>query len=147
MPEPPRAVLIWRVHLAADDPGRAVLVVAAACTAAMLCQSLFLNWLFSAFSCLVLLGATAEFLFPIHFRLDESGAEMRNLHNWRRIAWVDVKKAYLLEDGVKLSPLAVPSRLEHFRGVFLRFGEGEGSRESVLTAVKQHRNAVGSRAD
>ena len=134
-------LLAWSVHLAASRPRRAAVIVLVALASALLCHQLFGNLLFALFSCAVILAATAEFLFPIRFQLDSEGAEMRNLHNWRRIAWVDVKKAYLLEDGLKLSPLGVRSRLENFRGVFLRFGPG-GDREAVLAVVKACRDAA-----
>ncbi len=139
--------LEWQVHLARTQPARAAVVVGAALLSAGLCFFLFRNWLYAGFCVLALLGATSEFLLPIRYRLDEEGAEMRNLHNWRRIAWSEVKKAYLLEDGVKLSPLGVRTRLEPFRGVFLRFGEGHGSQEEVLSAVRRFRDAVRSNAD
>lgn len=137
----------WRVHLARRQPGKAALVVVLALASAVLCYTLFRNLLFAAFTLTALVGATAEFLFPIRYRLDAEAAEMRNLHNWRRISWAEVRKAYLLEDGIKLSPLAVATRLEAFRGVFLRFGEGESSREALRAHVRRFRDAVRSDAD
>ena len=132
----------WRVHLARTEPRKAAVVLGAAVAAAALCFLLFMNWAFALFSALVLVAGTAEFLFPIRYRLTPEAAEMHNLHNWRRIEWTEVKKAYLLDDGVKLSPLEVPTRLEPFRGVFLRFGEGPGERDRVLAAVRRYRDAV-----
>lgn len=137
----------WQVHLARSRPGRAIWVLVAAFVSAALCFFLFHNWLYAGFCVVAILSATTEFLFPIRYRLDSEGAEMRNLHNWRRIAWSEVKKAYLLEDGVKLSPLGLKTRLEQFRGVFLRFGPAPGTQEEVVAAVRRFRDAVRSNAD
>lgn len=140
-------VLEWQVHLARSRPDRAVWVVIAAFASSALCFLLFHNWLYAGFCIIAIVSATTEFLFPIRYRLDAEGAEMRNLHNWRRIAWSEVKKAYLLEDGVKVSPLGMKTRLEPFRGVFLRFGPSPGTQEEVLAAVRRFRDAVRSNAD
>ena len=137
----------WQVHLARRQPGRAVLLLLGTLSCSLLCFSLFRNWLFALFTAGALLAATSEFLFPIRYRLTAEAAEMRNLHNWRRITWAEVRKAYLLDDGIKLSPLAVPNRLESFRGVMLRFGPGAGEREALLTVVRGYRDAVRSDAD
>jgi hypothetical protein len=146
-PSPDEETLTWTVHLARAQPTRAIAVVCVALAAAGLCLMLFHSLPFALFSLLVVVGGTAEFLFPIRYRLTEEAAEMRNLHNWRRIEWETVRKAYLLEDGVKLSPLCARTRLEPFRGVFLRFGVGEGEREAVLAAVRRFRDRARSDAD
>jgi hypothetical protein len=137
----PGPVLEWTVHLARDRPGRAAVVVLTLLLAAGLCFTLFRSPLFALLTAAVLLGATSEFLLPIRYRLDNQGAESANLHNRRRISWRDVRKAYLLEDGIQLSPFDQPTRLEAFRGVFLRFGPG-GDRETVLAAVRERREAA-----
>lgn len=139
--------LRWRVHLARRRPGWAGLVVVATAISMLLCWHLFGSLLFVLCTGLALVGATAEFLFPIHYYLGPDGAESRNLHNWRRIAWTDVQKAYLLDDAVKLSPLRLPTRLEPFRGVLLRFGEEPGTKEAVLDAVREFRERAGRDAD
>lgn len=131
--------MCWRVHLAVERPGRAALLVAVALGSGALCYSLFGNWVFALASAGVLLAATAEFLFPVSYRLDEAGAEMRCLFGGRKMDWSEVRKAYLVEAGVKLSPLPRRSRLEAYRGVFLRF---EGNRDEVLAAVRRHRERL-----
>ena len=146
-PVPTGEVLEWRVHLARHQPAKAALVLLAAAVSAALCFFLFLSWPFALFTVVALVAATSEFLCPIRYRLDAEAAEMRNLHNWRRITWREVKKAYLLEDGIKLSPLETQTRIEPFRGVFLRFGPGSGSREAVLAAVRSFRDGVRSEPD
>jgi len=132
----PASPLKWRVHLAAAQPRRAALVVSAGIGAAALCLVLFGNWLFALLTVVMLFSATSEFLLPVSFTLDETGAEMRHRFGIRRMGWQEVRKAYLQPDGIKLSPLGRRTRLEAFRGVFLRFA---GNQDEVLAAVRRYR--------
>ncbi len=136
--------LEWSVHLARTAPHKVAVVILAIVVSAALCFYLFHNLLFAGFVAIALVGATAEFLFPIRYRVNAAGVEMRNLHQLRRMEWREVRKAYLQPDGVKLSPLALPTRLEAFRGILLRFGPGAGSEEAVLAAIRKFRDAVRS---
>jgi len=136
------APLEWQVHLARGNPARAAVVAALIGVSAWLCLHLFQNGLLAIATILVLLGATAEFLFPIHYRLTAEAAEFRNLHTLRRIAWTDVRKAYRLDHGVYLSPFERASRLDAFRGVLLRFSADGAEKEAVLAAVRAARAAA-----
>ena len=84
----------------------------------------------------VLVSAVAEFLFPVTYRLSPQGAELRGLLQHRAIAWTEVRRAYCLPFGVKLSPLDRPGRLEPFRGLLLRFAENDSQ---VLAFIRQAR--------
>jgi hypothetical protein len=88
----------------------------------------------------VVIGSVSEFLFPVRHRLTVRGAEVRSAFSASSISWSQVRKCYLLPDGVKLSPLETPSRLEVFRGVFLRFADNQ---DEVLEFVRQARDAAG----
>lgn len=52
------------------------------------------------------------------------------------IKWENVKRCYVDDLGVKLSPLDRASRIEAFRGVYLRFGDNQ---DAVIEAVKSLR--------
>ena len=133
----PTPGLTWRVHLMRECPERLPWVLAILLAAGALAYVLFWNPLIALAVVAILGGAVGEYLFPIEYRLTPETAEMRNGLSWRRIAWSDVRRTAVLEDGVKLSPLTRPSRLEATRGVFLRF---HGNRDAVLAAVERFRN-------
>ena len=135
--------LEWAVHLATQRPERAVIIAAAALAVGWLSWQLFRNPVMTAFSIAVLFAATAEFLFPVRYRLNAEGAELRNLHNWRRIAWTEVKKVYTGEREIKLSPLEHGGRREAYRGVLLHCPD---NRDEVLAFVRRHRDAAAPRA-
>ena len=129
--------LMWEVHRARGRVGQAVVVIAAALAAGAVCMALFRSLPFALFSVVAVLGATAEFLFPIRYRLNAEGAELRNLHNWRRMGWEEVKKVYVGEREIKLSPLTRPGRRENFRGVLLLCPENQ---EAVLALISHYRS-------
>ena len=112
-------------------------LAAAAC--AVLALAILSSPVLALGSIFVVAAATGEFLFPIHYRLGPEGAEMRHGLARRRMEWADVRKAYLLADGVRLSPFDYPSRLEAYRGILLRFEE---NRDAVVEAVRRYRDWV-----
>jgi hypothetical protein len=142
-------VLAWRVHLARRRPLHALIVVVVILAV--------MGWAGVVFSFdkdgklrpsimpalvfgLILAGALSELLFPISYRLTGKGAYRRNFLSATQIEWRSVRKCYLAADGVKLSPLPRPTRLEAFRGVFLRFGDD--NREEIIARVTQLRDAA-----
>ncbi len=78
----------------------------------------------------------SDFLLPVRFELWPDRAVCRMLLKSAEIKWADVKQCYLDDYGVKLSPLGTASRLEAFRGVYLRFADNE---PEVIKAVKELR--------
>ncbi len=88
-------------------------------------------------SVLLLVSATCDFLFPMTFELTEEGVCSNGLLRRDYIAWKEVLRVLPLPDGVLLSPLPTPSRLDAFRDVTLRFAieEEEGDRKSAEEAI------------
>jgi hypothetical protein len=62
------------------------------------------------------------------------GLESRFLGMTRRFTWDQFRSYYPDRNGVLLSPFVRPSRLENFRGFYLRF---DGQSEDVLRVVKE----------
>jgi hypothetical protein len=138
------ADLEWRIWLARRQPAQAVAVVVALFATAGWAFILFHHLLPVLVAAFLLLGAVAEFLFPIRYRLTPQGAEARNLFCWRRITWAEVKRVSILGTEVRLSPLARPGGREPFRGVVLRC---EANPEAILAAVRHFAPHVRTKAD
>jgi hypothetical protein len=134
--------LEWRVHLAPSRPYQAAGAMLAAVLAGAAAWVLFRNPLLALGAAAVVIGAVSEFLFPICYCLSKRGAEVRYGLARFFIAWPQVRKCYLFPDGLKLSPLGTPGRLEAFRGVFLRFTDNE---DGVIAYVQEARDAAGQR--
>jgi len=135
-PKADDVVLSWTLHLAREHPAKQILVVASLLTAATAGYYL-LGVLGIVASLVVISSSIAEFLFPVSYRISTSGAECRSALRRERIEWSSVKACYLDESGVKLSPLGYPTRLEAFRGVYLRFADDNA--ETVIAAVRKLR--------
>lgn len=128
-------VLTWTVHLARKHPLKSA--VALAMIALASCAGYYaMGALASIVVGVVMVAALADFLFPMKFILTRESAACRMLFKSSEIKWDNVARCYLDDTGVKLSPLNRQSRLEAFRGVYLRF---DHNRQQVIDAVKSLR--------
>jgi hypothetical protein len=130
-----QAILSWTVHLACTQPAKSIVSVAficAATTAGCFVAGPFAAGLVAA----ALVASLADFLFPVRYVITRDKASCKMLAKGTEIRWADVKRCYLDNCGVKLSPLDRVSRLEAFRGVYLRFA---GNKDEVIEIVKSLR--------
>lgn len=128
-------VLSWTVHLARENPIRLLTaLIAIMSTVAFAYYVIGLAGAIAA--AFMMLSALADFLFPVTFVLNSEGAEARMLLKKAAISWGNVKRYYLDNQGIKLSPLDRVTRIEAFRGVYLRFKD---NKEEVIATVKSLR--------
>ncbi|MEN6371034.1 MAG: hypothetical protein ABFD64_03390 [Armatimonadota bacterium] len=125
-------VLRWQVHLAKEQPRKLMVVIAAIIAMTALSCVWFRSPIAVIVTVLVLVGALSDFLLPMTFVITTKHVSAYTLAGKRMMAWEDVRKCYIDESGVKISPLPKASRLEAYRGVYLRFGD---NREEVIAAV------------
>lgn len=137
--------LKWTVHLAKQERAKAMVVVAVALLSGVLSAMILGGWLAFLIGPIVVFGSAAEFLIPVHFKLNQDGASRRCFLSVSHIEWADVKRVLEDESGVKLSPLPDSSRMAPFRGVFLR---PIGNRQEILDCISywrgKHAEDVGS---
>jgi len=131
-------ILTWKVHILRESPGKMLLIAPVVFGGLLASCVVFQSLLFVGIGLLLFMSALAEFLFPISFEINRHGASARTLLGRTYIEWDRVKKYYLDDRGIKLSPLGRPSRLEAYRGVYLRFGR---NRDEVIEAVRRMRDA------
>lgn len=125
-------ILSWTVHLARQHPCKLVCSLGLVALAA--CAGFWVIGLLGSLAVITVMTASlADFLFPVRFELTPDGAACKMLFKSAQINWSCVRRCYLDDSGVKLSPLAGVSRLEAFRGVYLRFN---GNQQQVISAVK-----------
>lgn len=93
-----------------------------------------------AFAAALLLASLAPYLLPTRWEIHEDG--VRQIMGPYRVhrRWEEFRNFYWDEVGVKLSTFSRRSRLEPYRGMFLRFARGgaAGSRDEVLALVRRH---------
>ncbi len=134
-------ILAWKVHLLREEPRKVFLIAPVVLASLVVSYFLFHSLLPPAIALLLFASALSEYLFPIRYEITSQGATARTLAGRTTIGWDRVKKYYLDDRGIKLSPLPTSGRLEAYRGVYLRFG---GCRDDVIEVVRRMRDAASS---
>ncbi|MCK4321305.1 hypothetical protein KAX08_02165 [candidate division WOR-3 bacterium] len=86
----------------------------------------FLSILFLGFSLL-------PYYTPTTYRLNKDGIEVKKVFYTIKKSWSNFRSFYPDKNGVLLSPFPIPTRLENFRGIYIRF---RGNGEEVLSVVE-----------
>jgi hypothetical protein len=90
-------------------------------------------------SLIFLLGSLSSFFFPTTFTLDDEKVRVKRVFTTITRAWNAFRGFYWDKNGVQLTPFSHPSRLDSYRGLFLKFG---GNKEEVLDFIKSHLKSV-----
>jgi len=72
-------------------------------------------------SILILLGALCPFFLPTDYELTSDKVKVRFFFSQKEKEWSFYRSFYVDKNGVLLSPFERPSRLENFRGIYIRF--------------------------
>ncbi|UCD17974.1 MAG: hypothetical protein JSV44_03455 [Candidatus Zixiibacteriota bacterium] len=100
--------------------------------------------LFTILAFLIMTGSLAAFFFPTRYTLTEKEIFVKtatqNLHK----KWSQYRTYYPDRNGILLSPFARPSRLENFRGLYIRFWN---NRDDVVAYVKKMIEKGGTMTD
>lgn len=129
----PRA-LQWRSWPIVDDFPRSLVLLAALAGSAAAVGVAFGGLGYALLAAALLSISLGRYLLPTAFELDQSGAAARFAGQRRRMAWGEAKRVSVQRRGVYLSPFERPSRLESFRGLFLRFA---GNANEVVRFVER----------
>ena len=124
----------WNVRPSDKEPTKKWGVILVALIAFGLGLLVFKTLVFAVLGAAIILISTAEFWLGTSYKLDPKGASARTGASMTGLEWPDVKRAVAEKDGIKLSPLGTSSRLEAFRGVFLKYGD---HKEQVTDMVRR----------
>ncbi len=89
--------------------------------------------LLTMLSVVIMLGSLSPFFLPTHYQLDEKKVKVKFFFNTKEKEWIAFRSFYADKNGVLLSPFERPSRLENFRGLYVRFNQ---NKEEVIDFVK-----------
>jgi len=89
--------------------------------------------LFLVLSVVIMLGSLSPFYLPTRYELTEDKVKVNYVFHSMEKSWTSYRSYYPDKNGVLLSPFPRPSRLESFRGVYIRFA---GNKEEVLGFIK-----------
>ena len=92
------------------------------------------SYFFTVLSVVIMLGSLSPFFLPTNYELSDDRILVKFLFNNKIKEWREYRSFYVDKNGVLLSPFGTPSRLENFRGLYLRFNQ---NKEDVVNFVKE----------
>jgi len=90
---------------------------------------------FAILAFLILTGSLTGFYFPTRYRFTDEDIFIKTVTQTAHKKWSQYRTYYPDKNGVLLSPFVRPSRLENFRGVYIKYWN---NRDEVLAYVKEH---------
>lgn len=93
--------------------------------------------IYGILSILILSLSLLNYFTPTEYILNDEGVKVKRVLNKEEIRWDKIRSYYPDKNGVLLSPFPVPSRLENFRGTFIKFS---GNRDEVLEYIRKKMN-------
>jgi len=76
-------------------------------------------------SVVIMLGSLSSFFLPTYYELDQKKVKIKFFFTTREREWRMFRSFYVDKNGVLLSPFEKPSRLENFRGIYVRFNQNK----------------------
>ena len=106
-----------------------VLLVVCVILVYLISYSIFLT----ALGVLILFGSLAGFYFPTRYAFYDDHFIVKTTVQTLRKEWSQYRSYYPDKNGVLVSPFGRPTRMENFRGLFIKFA---GNREQVMAIVR-----------
>jgi hypothetical protein len=132
-------LLSWSTHPAKSRPLVTALVIAFLVVLAVLVYLLTYSAVFTVIAALVLYGSLTQYFTNTTYEFTDTKVRVKYVVNKIEKDWAQYRSYYVDKNGVLLSPFPSPSRLENFRGLFIRFA---GNKDQVLEIVRQKINYV-----
>ncbi len=128
--------LRWESHpLRREKPAKSMLLVALIVASAAAAAFGFEHWFYGVFSLGALTVSLSRYFFPTRYALNGEGVRSEHLGLKQRRSWAEFRRVEEHRDGIFLRPSVRPSRLDSFRGVFLRCDQ---NRTEVARFVRCH---------
>jgi len=132
--------LQWRAHpWHQESPGKSTALVGIIVSVGAVTAWSFAHILYGLGAILVLLAATSRYLLPTEHLVDAKGASSTHLGFTHKLRWQQIARVDVHGDGLFLSPFSQASRLDSFRGLFLRYADNGGR---VAVAVDHWRRSL-----
>ena len=136
------AELTWKVHPFKESVKTSVIVIAIIILICGIVYIIFRQIFWPILSFVFLFLSLTSFFFPTTFYLDEKGVKVKRAITTITRPWSAFRGFYWDKNGVQLTPFTYPSRLDSYRGLFLRF---DNNMEEVLEFINQHLKKVSSK--
>ena len=132
-------LLSWSTHPAAARPLVTTLVILFLIVLAALVYLLTYSAIFTVIAALILYGSLTQYFTKTIYEFTDTKVRVKYVVNKIEKEWTQYRSYYADKNGVLLSPFPSPSRLENFRGLFIRFA---GNKDQVMEIVRRKINYV-----
>ncbi len=125
--------LKWTVHPAKKNLPLTILVII---FLVILCISIYISFdslSLSLLSAIFLFGSLSSFFFPTTYLLCDKGIIVKTIFREFYREWVSFKRYYIDKNGILLSPFLYKTRLENFRGLYVRF---DSNKQQIVDFIK-----------
>ncbi len=133
--------LSWVVHpLRQESPLKSLALVAAIAAFSVVAAVSLESAVYGIVSLIVLTLSMARYFLPTRYAVDEAGVSSGLVSHAPR-PWRDFARADVRPGGMLLSPFLRPSRLDSYRGVYLRFApdtDGPAVAELAQARIQAH---------
>ena len=116
--EPPQYV--WVVHPLFDSPKKSVFLVSFLIFLLVGIQFLFGSLGITLLSIVFLFGSLRQYFLPFRYEVYNNQITVSSFLSKQDRAWNEFRSYYVDQHGILLSPFPKPSRLENFRGIYVR---------------------------
>lgn len=99
-----------------------------------------LSWVGAIVALIVSVIVFLQFVLPTAFTIKEKSITVEFMFSKKDYEFSRFKSCYPDNSGVLLSPFSSPSRLENFRGLYVRYGREE--REKILGMIREKMKPV-----
>ncbi len=131
----PTILLQWVCH---PIKSRSVLLTVGLVLFLTILVALTYTWtestLFAMIAALILWGSVSQYFLPVSFRLTDRTVTVKYTTHTIERTWNLFRSYYVDRNGVLLSPFVRPSRLETFRGLYVRFA---GNKDEVVAVISE----------
>ncbi len=126
-------VIRWSTHPVKRNTKISVLVILFLFVVWVLVYLTTFSLLLTLLSVVIMLGSLSPFFLPTYYELDNKKVKVKFFFNTKEREWNMFRSFYVDRNGVLLSPFDRPSRLENFRGLYVRFNQ---NKDQVVDFVK-----------
>jgi hypothetical protein len=126
-------VIRWSTHPVKRSTKISVLVILFLFVVWFLVYLTTFSLLLTILSVVIMLGSLSPFFLPTYYELDNKKVKVKFFFNTKEKEWNMFRSFYVDRNGVLLSPFDRPSKLENFRGLYVRFNQ---NKEEVVDFVR-----------
>lgn len=115
--------LSWKVHSFVENWTKSVLLLLFLTCILSIIYISFHSILYLFLSACILIGPLYTYFLPYNYYCELDTLTVSTCCSTTNRSWDTFRSSYVDNNGILLSPFSKPTRLENFRGIYVRFGK------------------------